>query len=228
MTFRPWLSIVALSACAMPLTVHGQTTLPAFSTFLKANSSIQQIATDPSGNIYVVGQVPANDQDVFVTKVNPGNAGFAWIVYFGGSSVETAGGLAVDAAGNAYITGSTTSPDFPSTPQTTGPLPSDPSMQIPFAAKVNTNGAIVYSTLFSNGASAVPAAIAVDGSGDAIISGIARETNFTTTPDAYNNPWSGNPPFVTKLDPTGTKVLFSVVGVGGSSMALDAANNIFE
>jgi hypothetical protein len=87
----------------MPLTVHGQTTLPAFSTFLKANSSIQQIATDPSGNIYVVGQVPANDQDVFVTKVNPGNAGFAWIVYFGGSSVETAGGLAVDAAGNAYM-----------------------------------------------------------------------------------------------------------------------------
>jgi uncharacterized protein (TIGR03437 family) len=97
--------------------------------------------------------------------------------------------------------------------------------QLPFVAKVNPGGKLVYSSLFSNGVTAVPQAIAVDSSARAIISGIASA--LPATSGAYNNSWTTSPPFVTKLDPTGTKLIFSVSGVGGSSLALDPFGDIY-
>src|SRR5580658_2754353 len=193
MTSRSLPALAALCMIATGLHLHAQTALPPFSTFFKANSSIQQIATDSAGDIFVVGEAPLNSPNVFVAKLDPATANITWIVYIGGSSAETASGLAVDAPGNVYVTGTTTS---------------NSGLPLPFATKLSANGAIVYSGLFSNGQSEVPSAIAVDSSGEAIISGT-------------------NPPFVTKLDATGTKVVFSNSTVGGSSIALDAANNIY-
>jgi len=85
---------------------------------------------------------------------------------------------------------------------------------------------VAYSTLFSNGAPAVPSAIALDSAGEVVISGMTSSAAFPSTAGAYNNPWNTTPPFVTKLDATGTKLIFSAVGVGGSSVALDPAGNI--
>jgi len=193
MTSRSRPALAALCVVATGLRLHAQTALPPFSTFFKANSSIQQIATDSAGNIFVAGQAPLNSPDVFVAKLDPATAKITWIVYIGGSSAETAAGLALDAAGSVYVTGTTTS---------------NPGMPLPFATKLTTNGAIVYSSLFSNGQPEVPSAIAVDSSGEAIISGT-------------------NPPFVAKLDASGANVVFSNSMVGGSSIAVDSANNIY-
>src|ERR1700728_3459120 len=138
------LSFLTPLLISIPFLVAAQTALAPFSTFLKENSSIQQIATDPSGNIYVFGQVsesptPGNGQDVFVAKLDPAASKFIYFVYLGGSSMETAAGLAVDAAGNAYIAGSTASLDFPTLPQTAGPPSSNPALPFPFVAKLNAN-----------------------------------------------------------------------------------------
>ena len=91
MNYRFWLSLTALSAFVAGLQVQAHTALPPFSAFLKANSTIQNIATDPGGNIFVAGQVPSNGQDVFVAKIDPATAKIVWIAYIGGSSAETAG-----------------------------------------------------------------------------------------------------------------------------------------
>jgi uncharacterized protein (TIGR03437 family) len=233
-----YLSFLTLLLISIPFAAAAQTALAPFSTFLKENSSIQQIAIDPAGNIYVFGQVtesptPGNGQDVFVAKLDPAASKFIYFVYFGGSSTETASGLAVDAAGNAYIAGTTMSSDFPTLPQSSMPADSNPQLPVPFAAKLNANGVIVYSTLFSNGTPALTGAIAVDPAGDAVITGRSLASGFPSTPGAFTVAGSTNEqPFVVKLDVTGTKLLFSAIGVGGSSaegsrLVLDAANNIF-
>jgi uncharacterized protein (TIGR03437 family) len=200
--------------------------LAPFSTFLKANSSARQVATDAQGFIYVYGETALHPgagfgsgyaQNVFVARLDPAAATLKYVAYLGDSSLTYAGAMAVDGAGNAYITGYTSAPDFPTVPPTAGP-----SSPVPFVAKVNINGIIVYSTLFSNGVPAVPQSIVVDSSGDAIVSGTA-EQGFPVTAGAYDN---ASGPFVTKIDPTGTKLVFSAVGVGGAGIALDTSGNI--
>jgi len=204
--------------------------LPAFSTYLASGSTVKQVATDGKGFIYVYGEtnIPANGypHDVFVSRLDPNAANLLWTVDLGGESAITrASALAVDAAGNAYVTGWTDSTLFPNAPD--GPGPTSPSVNLPFVVKLSAAGSVVYSSLFSNGVSAFPEAIAVDASGDVVVSGSANGTAFPSTPGAYNNPWFVQPPFVTKLDPTGTKLIFSVIGVGGSALALDSQGNIF-
>jgi uncharacterized protein (TIGR03437 family) len=207
--------------------------LASFSTFLKANSFIQQVATDAQGFIYVYGETALNPgagfgasygQNVFVARVDPAATTLTYVIYLGDSSNTYVGAMAVDSAGNAYITGYTNAPDFPTVRATPGPSSAD--AHVPFVAKVNINGAIVYSTLFSNGVAATPQSIAVDSAGDVIVSGPGSSAGFPVTAGAYDNAWTTAPPFITKIDPTGTKIILSSIGVGGSSIALDGSGNI--
>jgi hypothetical protein len=235
MTCKFFPAIAAALLFAASLSAQIPVGLAPFSTFLKANSSVQQVATDAQGFIYVYGEIPLTNgkdpedagynQEVFVARLDPAATMLTYVVYLGGSAPTYSEAMAVDAAGNAYITGYTVASDFPTVPSSPGSAA--PNTQLPFVAKVNVSGTIVYSTLFSNGARAIPQSIAVDGSGNAIVSGIVSGQGYPTTQGAYNNAWNNGPPFITKLDPTGTKLIFSAIGVGGSSLALDAAGNIF-
>lgn len=207
--------------------------LAPFSTFLKTNSSVQQVATDAQGFIYVYGETALNPsagfgagfgQNVFVARLDPAAATLTYVVYLGGSSTTYAEAMAVDAAGNAYITGYTNAPDFPTVPQAPGP--SSANAQFPFLAKVNISGTIVYSTFFSNGVPGPPQSIAIDSAGDAIVSGSGSAPGFPVTAGAYNNAWTMGPPFITKIDPTGTKIIFSAIGAGGTRIAFDGSGNI--
>jgi hypothetical protein len=97
----------------------------------------------------------------------------------------------VDASGNAYITGSTNSPDFPIT---SGALQTTyPGSYCGYVTKLNPSGtALVYSTYLAGGAAI---SIAVDASGNAYLTGEANDASFPTTPGAYQTTNHGGEPW---------------------------------
>src|SRR5438876_7797589 len=122
----------------------------------------------------------------------------AYSTYLGGSATDIGHGIAVDAAGNAYVTGDANSSDFPTTPGAFQPTGGGPA----FVTKLNATGsALVYSTFLGNG-NAV--AIAADAAGNAYVTGLAGP-GFPTTPGAVQTAFGGRltDAFVTKLNPTG-------------------------
>ncbi|PYQ47853.1 MAG: hypothetical protein DMF78_22675, partial [Acidobacteria bacterium] len=252
------------------------------------NSTANGIAVDPDGNVYVTGQTDSMDfptyphdrfcdivprfgrlycdtnagkTDVFVTKLVPVQSHFAYAysTYIGGSEDDFGNAIAVDAGGNAYVTGQTfsttdqASDDFPTTLDafqrtplggscTTGP-PNPQARPCPdaFVLKVDPDGSrLVYST-FLGGEDTGPlgpgldsgSGIALDAAGEAYVTGQTRSDTFPHTPNAFRTalaPGDCGPPsapcpdaFVTKLDATGSDVIFSTF-LGGSRE--DQANAI--
>ncbi len=212
--------------------VASATAIPrVFSTYLKERSSITQIAIDATGNLYVLGYVeespvPSHGIDLFIAKLDPNATTVEYFVYLGGASTDVGEALAVDAAGNAYIAGITTSSDFPTLPKAAVPMPSTPGAALPFVAKLDPGGSLIYSTLFAGPAVAVPSAMVVDPAGEAILTGYTSDKTFPTT-GSYGSLASGPQPFITKLTANGSTILFSLIGVGGTSIGLDSLNNIF-
>jgi hypothetical protein len=219
------------------------------------------IAVDEDGFVYVAGVTtslnfpttpdafqPAfagGDADVFVTKLNRSGTALIYSTYLGGSGFETTVstvGFAVDKNGNAYVTGNTTSLDFPTTPGAfqTAFAGGDADA---FVTKLNRNGTeLIYSTYLggsecSNTAAIcfdVGFAIAVDEASNAYVTGPTDSTNFPTTPGAFQSAFAGgfSDTFVTKLNRTGTALLYSTY-LGGSSfdpgrdIAVDKAGNAY-
>ncbi len=201
-----------------------------FSTYLKESSSITQIAVDAAGNLYVLGYgespIPSHGVDLFIAKFDPNATTVEYFVYLGGTSTDVGEALAVDAAGNAYIAGTTASSDFPTLPKTTVPVPSAPGATLPFVAKLDPGGNVLYSTLFAGPAVAVPSAMVVDPAGEPILTGYTSDKTFPTT-GSYGSLASGPEPFITKLAANGSTILFSLIGVGGTAIGLDSLNNVF-
>lgn len=141
----------------------------------------------------------------------------------GGLANDSANAVAVDAAGNAYLTGMTTSFDFPTV------NPFQRNLGLPavfvgvatdaFIVKLNPSGtAIVYSTYLGGVSSDVAKAIAVDATGNAYVTGFAASKDFPTTPDAFQTkPSTGGDAFITKLNPTGNALVYSTY-LGGSGV----------
>lgn len=125
-------------AYIMKLSSNGSSLL--YSTYLggSGNEAVNDIAVDGSGNAYLTGStvstnfpttrdaIPLSNNGVcitpvcahaFLTKLNASGSGFVYSTYLGGTGVDVGIGVAVDSANNAYLTGSTTSVDFPTTPQ---------------------------------------------------------------------------------------------------------------
>jgi len=187
----------------------------------------------------------------FVAKLSPDGSNLLYATYLGGSSVtETeANGIAVDSSGNAYIAGSTYSNDFPTTsgsfqPQPPGTL-QDPSRSSAFVTKLNSTGSsLIYSTYLAGtpGASGGPVfpadsakGITLDATGEAVLVGTTSESDFPTTSGAFQTrgPTTGDViGFVTKLNSTGSGLVFSTF-LGGTSndelnaVALDSSGNIY-
>ena len=225
-----------------------------YSTYLggSATDDVHGIAVDDAGNAYVTGSTESADfpvtpgaykassgvYDAFVTKLSADGARLVYSTYLGGS-IHLAGGradygygIAVDAAGNAYITGQAGSPDFPTTPgayQTSSAGGSDA-----FVAKLSADGAsLVYSSYLGGSGADYANGIAVDAAGNAYVTGIAASTDFPVTPDAYQTTRAGQiDVFVTKLSADGGSLLYSSY-LGGSGadypygIAVDAAGNAY-
>ena len=210
------------------------------------------IAVDGLGNAYVTGWTFSDDlpvkigpdltynssQDVFVAKVNTAGTALAYCGYIGGWANEEAYGIAVDGSGNAYVTGRTASAD--DFPVKVGPDLSQNGFYDAFVAKVNANGtAIVYCGYIGGMDDEEGNAIAVDGSGNAFITGYTYSTNFPTVvgPDRTFNGGSTDA-FVAKVKADGTALAYcgyiggdvSDRGYGndcGNGIAVDGSGNAY-
>ena len=227
-----------------------------YSTYLGGNGADfgAGIAVDAGGNAYVTGNTTSTDfpttagafqtlfggginGDVFVTKLNPTGTALVYSTYLGGIDLDQGSGIAVDAEGNAYVTGYTRSNNFPITAgafQTTFADPAGSGNV--FVTKIDPTGAaLVYSTYLGgsgdeqdNGARN---GIALDSSGSAYVTGSTRSADFPITAGAFQSVHSGayDNPFVTKLDPTGSTLIYSTfLGEGlGHGIAVDANGSAY-
>jgi hypothetical protein len=225
-----------------------------YSTYLGGSGiygdSGSSIAVDSSGNAYVIGVTSSTDfptmnpfqpafggsLEAFVTKINPTGSALVYSTYLGGSGEDAGNGIAVDSAGNAYVTGLTRSINFP----TMNPLqPTYRGRDDAFVTKLNPSGsALVYSTYLGGTKQDYGGTIAVDSLGNAYVTGVTSSTDFPTM-----NPFQptlggfyGNA-FVTKLNPSGSALVYSTYlggssgqngGYdGGSGIALDSAGSAY-
>jgi uncharacterized protein (TIGR03437 family) len=206
-----------------------------YSTYLRDRFTAMAIATDSSGNIYLAGNAnadPATAQRVvLVVKLNPQATEYLYARLLGGSVNDYANAIAVDSAGNAYIAGSTASPDFPvASGGKLGTAATGQSDQRSFLLKLDPAGNLVFSDLLGGSAASAAQAVAVDAAGEVLVSGTVSAASgpaFPSTAGAYSVATTASRPYLLKLDPTGTKAIFSATGIGGSAMALDSSGNIY-
>jgi hypothetical protein len=230
-----------------------------YSTYLGGNGmdSPGAIAVDLAGNVYVAGNTLSTDYPVtpgafqttykgtgvhlygdgFVTKLNANGSSLVYSTYLGGSSDDYVDGIALDLAGFAYVTGTTSSGDFPSTPgafQTKFGGNGAGSFGDAFVAKLNAKGTgLVYSSFLGGSDDDGALGIAIDVFGNAYVAGSTNSTNFPVTPGAvqtiFGTNWDG---FVAKLNATGSKLIYSTY-LGGSDydqcgpVALDGFGNAY-
>ncbi|MEP7287232.1 MAG: SBBP repeat-containing protein [Chloroflexota bacterium] len=221
----------------------------AYSTYLGGSDFDQgyAIAVDSSGNAYITGVTTSIDfpttvgafqtsyyagDDVFVTKLNPTGDALVYSTLLGCDDDEDGNGIAVDSSGNAYVTGFTTSIDFPTTLgayQTTLNGTSNA-----FVTKIAPAGdVLVYSTYLGGTGADSDYGIAVDGNGNAYVTGDSTSIDFPTTLNAFQTAFGGDSDItVTKLNPTGDALVYSTY-LGGSTyedsygIALDSAGNTY-
>jgi PKD repeat protein len=166
----------------------------------------------------------------------------SYSTYLGGSSYyEHASSVAVDSAGNAYVTGDTQSPDFPTANALQSTAPS--STWNAFVAKIDSAGsALVYSTyLGGSGFATEGTRIAVDGAGNAYVTGSTDAWDFPTVNALQPTRGGLADAFVAKLNPTGSALVYSTYlggsdvcdeygscyGDFGSGIAVDSAGNAY-
>ncbi len=223
-----------LSACSGLAFAAPAPTFPVltYSTYLRDNFTPNAIATDSSGNIYLAGSAtidPVTMQTTaLVVKLNPQATQYMYVRYLGGSLYDSVSAIAVDGAGNAYVAGVTGSPDFPVTAGgNLGTAPAGLTAERPFLAKLDPNGELVFSDLLGGTTVSQAQAVAVNASGQIVVSGTSVSSGFPTTTGAYSIANSANHPYLLELDPTGTKLVFSATGIGGTALALDSSGNIY-
>ena len=248
---------------------------PTFSAYIGGSDEdgAQAIATDASGNAYVAGWTRSSNfatagtpydathngcMDAFVLKLDEDGT-LLYSTYLGGSHVtipglgdqcgdDEAAGIAVNAQGIVYLTGSTYSDDFPTTSGAYDTVLSYFDVGIntdTFVAKLDpsrgTNG-LLYSTFVGGGTSSWGEDIAIDGNGRIYVTGNAAGgpgsglNYFPTTSGAYDEVSSGDEAFFFKLNPGGHGVadmLYSTFlgsdGAGdyGYGIALDSTNHAY-
>jgi len=194
------------------------------------------LAVDAAGNAYVVGESNANDfpttsgafdpvfnpgafsfvQDGFITKLDPTGTTLVYSTYLGGRNGTTVRAIAVDNAGNAYVTGDAESEDFPTTPGAFNPNATT-NRGGAFVTKLNPTGsALVYSTFLRGNSDDFGYGIAVDSQGQAHVTGYTDSALFPTTLGAYDTTYNGSrDAFVTKLNASGSALVYSTF-LGGT------------
>jgi hypothetical protein len=203
------------------------------------------IAVDGMGEAIVVGQtnspnfpmaVPLQSAlkgvaNAFVSKLKADGSGPVFSTYLGGSVTDSAAAVASDSAGNAYITGSTTSANFPTMTPFQANLAGAGNA---FVAKINPGGtALVYSTYLGGNGNDQGSGITIDGTGDAFLTGTTTSSNFPKSANPFQAALAGDSDaFVTELNPSGTSLVYSTYlggtsGDSGFAIAVDPMGNAY-
>ncbi len=218
------------------------------------------IAVDSTGNAYVTGETRSTEAtfpvmvgpdltfngsdvsfaDAFVAKVNSSGTALVYAGYIGGLRADSGSGIAVDSAGNAYVTGFTI-PDEATFPVEVGPDLTVNGGFDAFVAKVNPSGtALDYAGYIGGSGSDFGNGIAVDSTGNAYVIGNTDSTEatfpVTVGPDLTFNGGSvfpfGGDAFVAKVNPSGTALVYAgyMGGSGddfGLGIAVDSTGNAY-
>ena len=253
-----------------------------YSTYLGGNGDdvANAVAVDAAGSAYVAGQTQSSDfptvhavqatfgggtcnypfgrlpcHDAFIAKLSPTGNALVYSTYLGGNGDDGSTAIAVDSAGNAYLTGLTNSANFP----TAAALQAKPGGglcsyafyapgNVPcydaFVTKLSANGdRLLYSTYLGGSGTEFGWGIAVDGSGSAYVTGQTNSTDFPTAHALQASPGGGscgsgvtmapcNDAFVAKLNPAGSALVYSTY-LGGSGddegrgIAVDDSGNVY-
>lgn len=203
------------------------------------------IAVDVAGNVYVAGITTSPDLpmagavqpqhgglvDAYVAKIDPSGNRLAYSTYLGGIGIEGASSIAVDSAGNVYLTGLTSSPNF----RTVNALQSAHGGGLfdAFVAKLNPSGTqLVYSTYLGGSGDDRAFRIAVDTAGSAYVVGDTDSTNFPVANAAQRANGGSADAFVAKLNPSGSQLVYSTYlggsGIdGGTAITVDPAGSAY-
>ncbi|MCG8539988.1 MAG: SBBP repeat-containing protein [Clostridia bacterium] len=230
-----------------------------YSTFLGGSDDDEgtDIDIDIRGNAYITGETDSPDfpvtsnafqqnlpsivegpNSVFVTKLNIDGSSLIYSTFLGGSGNDEGLGIAVDDMGSAYVTGNTSSPDFP---VTLGAFQENFSIIIPnlssaFVTKLNPDGSsLIYSTFLGGSVDDQGQRIAVDQMGNAYVGGEAASPDFPVTLGAFQEEFIANQDagFVTKLNSDGSQLIYSTFlsGTGGDNevqgIAVDKMGNAY-
>jgi len=208
------------------------------------NDDGRRVAVDKDGNSYFTGSTNSRNfptaspfqaangggSDAFVAKINPAGSALSYSTYFGGNGNDTGRGIAVNDAGQVFITGSTVSSNLP----TKNPLlPAyGGGSNDAYVAKFNAAGsALEYSSWLGGTGNDNGSAIAVDGAGNAYVVGETGSANFPLV-DAPQTQLKGTDAFVAKLNPAGASLLYSTFLGGasteaGNAIAVDSTGNAY-
>jgi len=230
-----------------------------YSTFLGGSGTDRAygLAIDSAGTAYVVGRTSSSNfptsaprqatlngsVDAFVTRLNASGSALVFSTYLGGSGNDIGYGIAVDSSGNAYVTGATDSMNFP-TVSNAFQTSLGGAFFNAFVTKLNSTGTtLVYSTYLGGAEGDQGFGIAADSSGNAYVTGITYSTAFPTVNPIRNvlgggtcgtTPNTGPCPdaFVTKLNPTGSALVYSTYlggnnGEQGAGIAVDSSGNAY-
>ncbi len=203
------------------------------------------VGVDSNGNVYLAGSTSAADfptknaiqsayqgsTDAFVLELNSSGSALVYSTYLGGSELDYAETMEVDGNGNAYVTGATSSTNFPT--KNAMQAAYGGGGEDAFAAKIAAGGtALIYSTYIGGNSGDFSNGLAIDSSGNLYVFGDTASTNFPLM-----NPFQpiygggGADGWITKLGPTGN-LLYSTYlgGTGGDSVRgarVDASGNLY-
>jgi len=221
-----------------------------YSTFLGGNQQDigYAIAVDSGGNAYVGGKSESEDFPVtpgafqttnvgeraFVAKLNPTGTALVYSTFLGGSSSEAVSAIQVNSTGNAYVTGTTYSSNFPVTLGAFQTSSNDGHTV--FLAELNASGsALDFATLLGGTGQENGNGLAIDSKGDCYVTGVTYSSDFPVTSGAYQTTLhssEGSNAYVAEMNPTGTGLIYSTY-LGGSlldigyAIAIDGSGNAF-
>jgi len=196
------------------------------------------LGVDSTGAVYLGGQTNSLDlggtaaggEDAIVAKLDPTGSTVLYATYVGGSGYDAGYAVAVDSSGSAYLTGETSSPDFPLQNAVQGVYRGNTDL---FVSKLSPDGAsLVYSTYLGGSDGDYGYGIAVDSNGEAFVTGTTISTNFPVVNPLQKNNGGGFDSFVTKFKADGSGFFYSTY-LGGSGdefaygIALDSVQNAY-
>ncbi|HEY2384666.1 MAG TPA: SBBP repeat-containing protein [Terriglobia bacterium] len=239
-TTRPFQSTLRGSADAFVTVLNAQGSAFIYSTYLGGGGSdaATAIAVDGSGNAYVAGTTTSTDfptadpiqsaarggTDAFIVKLNPAGSALMYGTYLGGSGTDIATGIALDTSENAYISGRTNSPNFPTASAFQPALHGGFDV---FVTKVNSAGtALAYSTYLGGSNDEITAGIwceekptcagiAVNGNGNAYVTDVTASPDFPQVNSMQ--PFKGTTDaFVSEFSVDGKSLVYSTL-IGGAN-----------